>query len=242
MALENMAAQFKGLPMGDLIGGPLNAACDAQVRLAKATVDFIQAVGFEAPDTTDPNAKADPWGKTRTAKFSFDRPVLVDPGRPAAKGTGDGDPDVPAVAPTIVNERVELEVPVLAIVKIPSLSITTVDITFDMEVKSSESSKESTDASASLDAEMKFGWGLFSATVKVHGSVATHKENTRTSDNSAKYHVAVHAQDSGMPEGLARVLDILAQSVAPKAVTPAALPAPAKPATKQPATKQPAAA
>jgi hypothetical protein len=118
---------------------------------------------------------------------------------------------------------------VLAIVKVPSLSITTVDITFDMEVKSSESSKESTDASASLDAEMKFGWGMFSGTVRVHGSVATHKENTRSSDNSAKYHVAVQARDGGMPEGLARVLDILAQSIAPKAVKPLAPPTDATP-------------
>lgn len=218
MALENMAAQFKGLPMGDLIGGPLNAACDAQVRLAMATADFIRLVGFNPPG--DP--KGDLWsGGTRTAKFSFDRPVLVDPGKPAT--TDDkGAIVAQARAPVIASERVELEVPVLALVKIPSLSITTVDVTFDMEVKSSESSKESTDASASLDAEMKFGWGVFSGTVRVHGSVATHKENTRSSDNSAKYHVEVHAQDNGMPEGLARVLDILAQSVAPKAVTPVA--------------------
>jgi hypothetical protein len=232
MALENMAAQFKGLPMGDLIGGPLNAACDAQVRLAQATVDFIRVVGFKPPDEPESDSKgdkknipkSDPWsGDTRTAKFSFDRPVMLDHGTPAT--TENGVVVTQAKPPVIGSERVELEVPVLAIVKIPSLSITTVDITFDMEVKSSESSKESSDANASLDAEMKFGWGLFSGTVRVHGSVATHKENTRSSDNSAKYHVEVHAQDSGMPEGLARVLDILAQSVAPKAVTPKQIPA-----------------
>ena len=36
------------------------------------------------------------------------------------------------------------------------------------------------------------------------------KKNTRQSDNSAKYHVQVHAKDSGMPKGLARMLDMLA--------------------------------
>ena len=37
--------QFDGLPMGDLIGGPLTAASDAQVRLANATADFIKLIG-----------------------------------------------------------------------------------------------------------------------------------------------------------------------------------------------------
>jgi hypothetical protein len=221
MALENMAAQFKGLPMGDLIGGPLNAACEAQVRLAQATVDFIKVVGFAPPAPGTGTAPPDPWsGATRTAKFRFNRPVLVDPGKPEVPASGN-TPAVPAVAPTIKSEEVEIEVPVLAIVKIPALSINTVDVTFDMEVKSSESSKDSTDASASLEAEMSFGWGLIKGSVKVRGSVATHKENTRSSDNSAKYHVEVHAADSGMPEGLARVLDILAQAVAPKTIKPA---------------------
>ncbi|MBB5944486.1 DUF2589 domain-containing protein [Xanthomonas sp. 3307] len=197
--LVNMSSQFKGLPMGDLIGGPLDAACDAQVKLARATADFIRVIGFLPPDagSNDPQAT----GATRTASFRFKRPV-----------------DDPTTAGGIAEEEVELEVPLLAIVNVPSLSIQTVDITFDMEVKSSFSEKSSTDASASLSADMEFGWGMFKAKVHIQGSVATHKENTRSSDNSAKYHVAVHAADKGMPEGLARVMDILQSSVAPRKV------------------------
>ena len=40
--LVNMSNQFAGLPMRDLIGGPLQAACDAQNMLAAATSNFIQ--------------------------------------------------------------------------------------------------------------------------------------------------------------------------------------------------------
>lgn len=199
--LVNMSAQFKGLPMGDLIGGPLNAACEAQVKLAQATADFIKVIGFLPPANKDDAYS----GGTRTALFRFKRPV----DNPSAK---------PGDVTAISEEEVELCVPLLAIVKVPNLSITTVDVSFDMEVKSSFSAKESTDASASLDAEMSFGWGIFKGSVKVHGSVATHKENTRTSDNSAKYHVLVHAEDKGMPEGLARVLDILQTSCAPRKI------------------------
>ncbi|MDA8231196.1 MAG: DUF2589 domain-containing protein [Magnetospirillum sp.] len=215
MALQNMGDQFRGLPMGDLIGGPLMAACDAQVRLANATADFIRVVGFLPPApgaaTGDPRATGD----VRTVHFRFDRP---------ANGAPIGaDGKMPM-------ETVDLEVPLLAVVKVPALAIDKVDITFDMEVKNSEQSKDSLDASASLEAEAKFGWGPVSGTVKISGSVSSHKENTRSSDQSAKYHVEVHASDNGMPEGLARVLDMVAQAVAPKQITaPANSPAPANP-------------
>jgi len=200
--LVDMSSQFKGLPMGDLIGGPLNAACDAQIRLANATADFIQKIGFRQP-----KSDTDPW-LPRTVMFKFDRPAQV--------------PSLPApAAGDLANaiETVDIEVPMLAIVRIPNLGIDRVDITFDMEVKSSTSDTSKADQQASLDAEAKIGWGIFSATVKIHGSVSSHQEHTRTSDNSAKYHVEVHASDRGTPEGLARVLDILQTAAVPKKIT-----------------------
>lgn len=205
--IVDMASQFKGLPMGELIGGPLSAACDAQVRLATATADFIKYVGFLPPaDPKDANG----IGATRTALFKFTRPV-ADP--------SDGS--------KVVDQNVTLDVPLLSIVKIPSLAITRVDVTFDMEVKSSFASKESEDKSGSFSADASVGWGPFSLKVHVQGSVASHKENTRSSDNSAKYHVEVHAEDSGMPEGLARVIDILQSAIVPKIDAPKPAPAPA---------------
>jgi hypothetical protein len=200
--LVDMSSQFKGLPMGDLIGGPLNAACDAQIRLANATADFIQKIGFRQPKSDN-----DPW-LPRTVMFKFDRPAQA--------------PSLPApAAGDLANaiETVDIEVPMLAIVRIPNLGIDRVDITFDMEVKSSTSDTSKADQQASLDAEAKIGWGIFSATVKIHGSVSSHQEHTRTSDNSAKYHVEVHASDRGTPEGLARVLDILQTAAVPKKIT-----------------------
>lgn len=44
MALVKMAEEFGGLPMESLIGGPLQAACDAQTMLAGATARFIEEV------------------------------------------------------------------------------------------------------------------------------------------------------------------------------------------------------
>jgi hypothetical protein len=203
-----MGDQFKGLPMGDLIGGPLTAACDAQVKLANATANFIKVVGFTPPDK-DGNSQV------RNVQFLFDRP---------AQAQGSVAPGTP-----LPTERVELDVPLLAILKIPSLFINTVDIVFDMEVRNSETQKESFDATAAMTAEAQVGWGPFSLKVNISGSVSSHKENTRQTDQSAKYHVEVHAQDTGMPEGLSRVLDILNTSVAPRSISaPNTAPPPVK--------------
>ena len=46
--LVNMSSQFGGLPMDQLIGGPLKAACNAQTLLAKASSDFIKDVGLNS--------------------------------------------------------------------------------------------------------------------------------------------------------------------------------------------------
>ncbi|MCY1065260.1 DUF2589 domain-containing protein [Nannocystis sp. RBIL2] len=202
-----MGNEFSGLPMGELIGAPLSAACDAQVRLAKATADFINTVGFEQP--AGDNKDGAPAGRSTARKvdFSFVRPSQEmsedkETGKKVAK-----------------LETVELSVPLLAILNVPSLMVKSVDIVFDMEVKSAEASKDSSDSEGSFDATGKAGWGPFSLEVHVHGSIAAHKENTRSTDKSAKYHVEVHARDDGMPEGLARVLDIVQSAIAPIAIS-----------------------
>jgi Protein of unknown function (DUF2589) len=208
----NMGDQFRGLPMDDLIGAPLIAAAKAQIQLANNTAQFIQTVGF----TPKAGATADPLtGKVdqsqldvRTVDFRFERPA--------------GPPNDQGVT---LTETVSLEVPLLAIIKVPSLFIDTVDIVFDMEVKNSESSTESQDMAAKMSADMEMGWGPFSLKVHVEGSVASHKENTRSTDQSAKYHVEVHAADKGMPEGLARVLDMMNSAIAPKTITSNTTPA-----------------
>ena len=208
--LVKMSDQFQGLPMDSLIGGPLTAASDSQVKLARATADFIKVIGFLPPTNTQLEADENAIGETRTASFKFKRPVEL----PSAT-TGDANQQLS----TIGEEDVVLEVPLLAIVNVPNLSITTVDVTFDMEVKSSFSATAGVAAEASTSASASAGWGPFSAKVTVQGKVSSHAETTRKSDNSAKYHVSVHAEDRGMPEGMARVMDILQTSIAPRAIS-----------------------
>ncbi len=190
----NVADQFKGLPMEDLIGGPLSAAVTANLNMAKSTADFITKVGFE--QTMDPETKEFVPGKPRMVDFEFQRPNVDKDGNR-------------------VIDLVKLSAPMLAIVPIPALQVETVDITFDMEVKSSTTSEDSSSKSASLEASASVGFAFFKASVKINGSIATSQKNTRTSDTSAKYHVEVKAMNRALPEGLARILDMMNQAIKP---------------------------
>lgn len=198
--------EFSGLPLDALIGGPLTSACNAQVMLANATQNFINNVGFKTT-TSGTGNNTTSTQVTRQVDFEFWQPMPID--STAASGTSG------AVAQV---QKVKLSVPLLAIVNVPAMMIKSVDITFDMEVKSTEMHNDSTAASASASASASGGWGPFSAQVSISGSVSTQQSNTAATDRSAKYHVEVRARDEGMPEGLSRVMGMLQRAIAPISV------------------------
>lgn len=111
-------------------------------------------------------------------------------------------------------DEMKVDVPMLAIVPIPNLQVDEVNILFDMEVKQSERQESSLDMGATITGTANLGI----VKVSVSGSISAHQANTRSSDNSAKYHVDVRATNHGIPEGLARVLDMMAANVAPSLV------------------------
>jgi len=203
MAVAKVGDQFNGLDMAELIGGPLTAACNSQIMLANATLNFIKQVGFYPEDKDSKKS-----GETRTVDFAFERNVIT--------GVDELGHDV------YDQERVSLSVPTLAVVNVPSLMVDTVDINFNMTVTNSETHKDSIKASVGNEtkAQVHGGallWGASGSTT-IKGRVTTTNSNIRKSDNSAKYSVAVKATQSGMPEGLARVLDIVAEAVAPTSI------------------------
>lgn len=134
-------------------------------------------------------------GNLRTASFQYQKKTFNDDG-------------------SANSDEMKVDVPMLAIVPIPNLQVDEVNILFDMEVKQSERSESSTDLGATITGSANFG--IFK--VSVSGSVSSHSSNTRSSDNSAKYHVDVRATNHGIPEGLARVLDMMSSSLAPSTV------------------------
>ena len=190
--MAGIADQFAGLPIEDLIVSPMIGMAKGQAKLNEVTWDYINEVAF----VKDKDGKA-------TA-----RALDVEMNRVMTDGTT-GEQSL---------QKIYSKVPMLPLVPLPSLAITKTDINFTMEVKSSEMSKSSTDASVSSTVSGGYkGWG-FSAKFSVTGKVATHKENTRSTDNSAKYEVNVHAEQLPATEGMLKLSDYLTQMLEPSLI------------------------
>lgn len=58
-------------------------------------------------------------------------------------------------------------------------------------------------------------WNLRIIKVNVTRNVSNYSLNTKSTDNSAKYHVNVRLSDNETPEALAHVLDILEANITP---------------------------
>jgi hypothetical protein len=112
----NLVGELNNIDFKKMIGGPLQAAVDAQVASSLATVDFINAVGFTTIDSVRQLVMVD---------FSHTREDNKDK---------DGKPIVTTI-----------KVPLLAMLPIPSLRIEHVIIDFNVKLNSVETSNVSTD-------------------------------------------------------------------------------------------------
>ena len=175
-----------GLPFSQIIGSPLKAAIEAQAMAAQTTWKFIQEVGLN----TDPET-----GEKKAVNVSFD---FLQNGKEA-----------------------RLNVPLLTIVPIPYIAINSVDIAFKAKINAESSThneeSESSDTSAGGTFSAKVGWGPFSASLDASASYSSKKDSKATQDSkySVEYtlDIAVKAGQDSMPAGLARVLDILNNSL-----------------------------
>lgn len=177
---------FKGLPMRDLIGAPLFAAAEAQEKLASIAWDYYQRIAYD----TDKDGKT--TSKTRVLEFELERPVVQD-----------------GVVGQTLNQTVKA--PFIGLVPIPSLLIDNVDVDFQMEVTdtNTSTSNESTEASTDISSR----W--FGVNVQVSGKVTTSRENTRSTNQTAKYQVHVSARQQPPTEGLSKLMDIMASCIEP---------------------------
>ena len=190
--MAGIADNFRGLPIEELIVSPIVGMAKGQAKLNDVTWKYIQEVAFVK----------NKGGATEARSLDVEMNRVMT----------DGD----TVEQSI--QKVYSKVPMLPLVPLPSLAITSADVNFTMEVKTSEMSKSSVDTESSFEASASGGfWGMkYSA--KVSGKVATHKENTRSTDNSAKYEVKVHAEQLPPTEGMLKLSDALVEMIEPSAI------------------------
>lgn len=204
-ALVSMAQQFTGLPMDSLIGAPLNAAADANAAMAITQTKFILDTCF-----SQTGAAPDIEYKPIMIKMSLTRGLI-------SPGATETDPT------TIELVTTTFDLPLITIIPINSLGVDAVDIIFEMEVKSSfaEEQSEATETAinASVEWEVKVGWGPVSATVKGSASYDQKDSSTHSThyekSNSAKYTVNVHAGQLPVPKGVNTIIEAYTLAIQP---------------------------
>ena len=215
--LLSMAQQFSGLDMGSLIGGPLMAAANANQSMALTQTKFMLDTCFTKTGSAD----------TKDLNYS---PIMIQ--MTLTRGVISQGPADPATGktpdPVIQQFDTKFNLPLLTIIPLNSLAVDTVNITFDMEVKSSASedhSEEHTkELKAQVDFEAKFKAGCFSVSVK--GSVSVDNKDVSSDkshyekSNSAKYHVDVHASQLPLPKGVTTIIDAFSKAIEPITIQP----------------------
>ena len=191
MAIDTAPSQvatsaLQAIPFGSIIGGPLKACIEAQAMAAQTTWQFIQEVGLNTNPTT---------GEKSAVNVSFQ---FLQNGR-----------------------MVQLNVPLLTIVPIPYIAIRDIDINFKANISASSSSVQEDSSSQATDAQLdvaaKVGWGPFSVQAKMKANYSSKKDSKSTQESkySVEYtmDVAVKAGQDSMPAGLAKVLELLGNTL-----------------------------
>ena len=191
--MAGIADQFAGLPIEELIVSPIIGMAKGQAKLNEVTWKYISEVAFVKDEKT---------GVTSARSLDVEMNRVVTNG-----DTGEQE-----------IQKLYNKVPMLPLVPLPSLAITSADIEFAMEVKTSEASKDTSASENSYEASAGGKWWGMSFNAKVAGKVATNKENTRSTDNSAKYNVKVHAEQLPPTEGMLKLSDYLTQMLEPSLI------------------------
>lgn len=180
---------FTGLPIGLLICQPLIEVAKGQAELCNVYLDQLFRLAFK----TMPNLEKGEAVETRTVKFKLNR-MVVD------ATSGDTKP-----------VTVVVEAPLLALVPVPAFTMEEATVNFTMEVKDSTSDKLTQSDESTLQSSLS-AWG-FSTTIS--GKVTTSRENTRTSDKTAKYDIYARAAQQPAAEGMAKLSSIFASVIEP---------------------------
>ena len=198
--LLSMSQQFTGLPMDAIIAGPLNAAADANAKMAISQTKFLLDTCFIKKGTEGSEVSYQPI----MIKMEVVRSLIKEDD-------------------TIEEVSTFFNLPLLTVIPINSLAVDNVDVKFSMEVNSSyseENSKEkNTKLAAEASLEAKIDFGLFSASVKGKVSYDSSEANKESKhymrNNSAKYDVNVHAGQLPLPTGVVTIIDMFSKSIDP---------------------------
>lgn len=113
---------------------------------------------------------------------------------------------------TTVNDNRSIEVPFLALTKIPNLTFDSLSVEFEYSIsqifvdkhEKAQDLKVEIESSPFLSKFVKFG---------LNGSVSSSSSQENTINKSGKLSIKLHVSETGLPQGLEKVINWMVQSV-----------------------------
>ena len=187
----NFPEELGNIDFSKLIGGPLQAAVQAQVASSVAGANFIREVGFEKKDDGSP-------GKVINVEFIYEK---------VSGNNKDGQP---------ITELRKVTVPLLSMLVIPSLRIEEVNIDFNVKLNSAATSNVSSTLKVDAEVGAKFGPVNFKVTAGYQRTASSGIEIKKEYTMNVK----VKATQDSIPAGLDRIFNMLAESIKDEAHPP----------------------
>ncbi len=205
--MTNLVQELNSLDFSVYIGGPLQAAVDAQHAASMSQVNFIKEVGFV---TTAANAAASPpvlaSTDLRYVDFKYKKRV---PNPNFGKLPAEAVPAGANVTNEFLDQEITIKVPFLTMLTIPALRIEEINIDFNAKLTSVETTAASSEFAGSAELSAKFWKVKFKAS-------ASYKRSTSSTTNVEKTYnlgVRVRAVNDELPAGLDRILTMLEDSI-----------------------------
>lgn len=201
--MPNLVQELNSLDFSVYIGGPLQAAVQAQHAASMSQVSFIQEVGFK-----DDGAGGQ---ELRYVDFNYKKSV-PNPhfGKTATQLDDEGLPPATNTTSQFLDAEVNIKVPFLTMLTIPALRIEEVNIDFNAKLTSTETSNVSSEFAGSAELSARFWKVNFKASASYKRTSSSGVSTERTYNLG----VRVRAVNDEIPAGLDRILTMLEDSIA----------------------------
>lgn len=189
------AAEFEKVPLDFIIASPLTAAVKAQQIAAETTKNFILSFLNEEKSA---DGKGTGLYSPQTVKFKLD----------AKKTNERGE---------TVASNVNLDVPILSMVPVPHLRIDSLTTHFKYEV--TQIIKTSSESTKTITGSGSAGLKVIPIlNLSLSGTLSSRSSEDASTNRSGILEVTVHASEAPIPEGLARLLSMLAKVAEPQLI------------------------
>jgi len=200
--MPNLVQELNSLDFSVYIGGPLQAAVQAQHAASMSQVNFIQEVGFQDDGSGG--------SELRYVDFNYQKSV-PNPhfGKTTQQLTDEGLPLTTDTTTPFLEAEVNIRVPFLTMLSIPALRIEELKIDFNAKLTSTETANVSSEFAAS--AELGINYKI----VNFKASASYKRTSNRGTSVEKTYNlgVTVTAVNDEIPAGLDRILTMLEDSI-----------------------------